>query len=130
MDIIERLKNYIVSRDYILLAFLFGSAVRGHFTKESDLDIALLFNKQQDIKDIISIADELSGLTERKIDLLVLNNAAPVIKMQVIKNGIVLKGRETPAYNQFFMLTIKEYDDLKRKRKVIEDNILKGRIYA
>jgi hypothetical protein len=38
--------------------------------------------------------------------------------------------RERRAYNEFFVTTVKEYDDLKRNRKEIEDNILKGRVYA
>jgi hypothetical protein len=38
--------------------------------------------------------------------------------------------RDVRRVNEFFVRTINEYDDLKRVRKPIEDNILKGRIYA
>lgn len=52
------------------------------------------------------------------------------LKMQVLKNGILIFKRDDKVYNKFFVNTINQYDDLKRVRKVCEDNILKGRIYG
>lgn len=63
-------------------------------------------------------------------DIVVLNNASPIIKMQVLKKGALLVNKDRRVYNEFFVKTVNEYDDLKRTRREIEDNILKGRIYA
>ena len=49
--------------------------------------------------------------------------------MQVLKNGLVVK-KDSHTYNDFFVRTLNEYDDLKYYRQEIEKNILKGRIYA
>jgi len=37
---------------------------------------------------------------------------------------------EKGAYEQFFVSTVKEYDDLKYCRREIEENILRRRLYA
>jgi len=59
-----------------------------------------------------------------------LDDASPILRMQVLKYGIRVYTRDVRRVNEFFVRTINEYDDLKRVRKPIEDNILKGRIYA
>jgi len=38
--------------------------------------------------------------------------------------------KDKKFYNQFYVDTLNQYDDLKQMRKICEDNILKGRIYA
>ncbi len=62
--------------------------------------------------------------------IVTLNNASPVIKMQVLKKGTLLVSKDPKVYNEFFVNTVKQYDDLKRTRKEIEEKILRGRIYA
>jgi uncharacterized protein len=64
------------------------------------------------------------------VDIVVLNSASPVIKMQVLKKGALLISKDRKVYHEFIVRTVNEYDDLKRTRKEIENNILKGRIYA
>ena len=78
--------------------------------------------------------NELRGKLEKMLgktaDLVALNEASPVIRMQVLRKGILLVNKNPMVYNEFFVNTIKEYYDLKQNRKQIEENILKGRIYA
>lgn len=76
------------------------------------------------------MTDEIEELIGSYVDLVVLNNCSPIIKMQVLKNSILLKKTSDSIYNDFFVKTIKEYDDLKYIRAYAEKNILKGRIYA
>ena len=64
------------------------------------------------------------------MDIAVLNNSSPIIRMQVLRNGILLKKKSLAVYCDFVTQTVKEYDVLKRKRKEAEDKILRGRIYA
>ena len=59
-----------------------------------------------------------------------LNDASPVLKMQVLKKGLLLYARNKKQLHQFFVETVNQYDDLKRIRKNCEDSILRGRIYA
>lgn len=123
--ITERLER----RDEIMLAFVYGSAAAGRDTSDSDLDIAILFKNGPSPDQEAAIRDELEEVSGKEIDLLSLNNASPIIRMQVVKGGQVLLARGS-AREEFFTRTVNEYDDLKYIRREIEKNIHKGRIYA
>ena len=129
-DRIKKLTEYLSLHRNILVAFVFGSFVSRDMTAMSDVDIALLFDGKIDFSGIRILIEELSDLLGIDVDIVVLNTAAPVIKMQILKKGRLLIGKGRRAYHEFFVTTVKEYDDLKRNRKEIEDNILKGRVYA
>jgi len=115
--------------DDIRLVFLFGSIATGHHTKTSDIDLAISFKTEPDCYYLDNIKNALSAFIKREIDIVVLNNASPIIKMQALRKGIPLI-RKGGAYEEFFTRTVEEYADLKIVRKEIEDNILKGRLYA
>ncbi len=129
-DIAGALKEYFKDKEEILLAFIFGSAVGDRLTKESDVDIAVLFSSMPAFSEVLKITDSVSEAVGREVDIVVLNNSSPVIRMQVLKNGKLIKSKDNVIYNNFFVRTVKEYDDLKYIRKEAEENMLKGRIYA
>lgn len=126
----EKLRELFNENEEIILAFLFGSAVSGRLTKDSDIDIAVLFNRLPDIADILDMKEAASAAAGRAVDMVVLNDSSPVIRMQVLKNGTVIRKKDEASYSNFFVKTVKEYDDLKYIRKEAEENILKGGIYA
>ncbi len=128
--IIAKLRQYFKHKDVASLVFIFGSIVSGHMTEQSDIDIAVLFSHKLQFHEILNTKDEVCTAIGREIDLVVLNDSSPVIRMQVLKNGVLIVNKDRAIYNDFFVRTIKEYDDLKRLRKEIEENILRGRIYA
>ena len=125
----EMLKDSLSRHAEIRLAFLFGSVAAGRETPSSDLDIAVLFQDAPSTEQLHSIGDELESKTGKEVDLVVLNDASPIIRMQVLKNGILLINHGT-TYEEFFARTVSEYDDLKTSRREIERNIHRGRIYA
>lgn len=131
-DIETELTGLLSGYPEIAFAYLFGSRVSGKATMNSDVDIALYFNEGQ-----LPVMDQLLGLEDRmtshlgqEVDILVLNSATPVIRMQVLKNGKRILENNRRAYIRFFIKTVNEYDCLKRVRQVNERNILKGRIYG
>ena len=128
--ILEQLGNFFSGRDNVLLAILFGSAAGESFTGKSDIDIAVQFRETPDSQDFLHIKDSVSALVNRETDIVVLNEASPIVRMQALKNGIVLFSRSSTVYSDFFVRTVKDYDDLKRIRKEAEDKILRGRMYA
>ena len=129
-DMAAKIKQYLSAYNDIAFAFLFGSSARGEVTTLSDVDIAIYFIRAVDFYRINGLREDLSELLGRETDIVVLNNAAPIIRMQVLKKGTLILDLNRRLYNEFFVDTVKEYDDLKRTRKDIEDKILRGRIYA
>ncbi|VAX26485.1 hypothetical protein MNBD_NITROSPIRAE02-917, partial [hydrothermal vent metagenome] len=89
-DMTEKLGNFLSKCSDVILVFLFGSFARGKATALSDLDIAILFYNTPDFYRINDLREKLSEVLNIPVDIVVLNNAAPVIKMQVLKKGILL----------------------------------------
>ena len=127
---IAEIKEFLEGREEVLLGYMFGSFVEGRLTNESDVDIALLFEKEPDLPTLVSIMNGITDITDRKVDIVVLNYASPIIRMQVLKRGRLLKKTNDKIYNDFFLRAVKEYDDLKIVRKAQEENILRGRVYV
>ena len=123
------LTDHLSTYDDIRLVFLFGSFAAGLHSEASDIDLAILFQIEPDFYFLDEIKNTLSGFIKKEIDIVTLNNASPIIKMQVLKNGIPLI-RRGHAYEEFFTRSVAEYADLKMVRREIEDNLLKGRLYA
>lgn len=128
--IISLLREFFSKQLNIQLSFLFGSYVKGYLTSESDIDVAILFDKAPDLSTLIELKSDLENILNKEIDIAILNTASPILKMQVLKNGRLIFKRDDKVYNKFFVNTINQYDDLKRVRKICEDHILKGRIYG
>ena len=129
MTLQKNLEEFSLQRENLLLVFLFGSIARGFGTDESDVDVAIMFERVPDFFGLNDLRDQLSRCAGREVDVLILNTASPIIKMQVLRYGVIIK-KDNRAYSDFFVTTVKEYHDLKFLRKEIEVNLLKGRIYA
>lgn len=130
IDMTQKLEKFFSIYSDVAFVFVFGSFVRGKMTSFSDLDIAIFFSKTTDFYRINDLKEKLSEILNIAVDIVVLNNASPIIKMQVLRNGTLLINKSPQTYNEFFVKTVNEYDDLKRIRKEIEEKILRGRIYA
>lgn len=127
-----KLVGYVKVNEDVAALYLFGSQAGGLTHKESDVDTAFLFQagKIPGSDQRLQIQDDLTALLGREVDVVVLNNASPVIRMQVLRKGKKIFERNRKAVNEFFVRTINEYDDLKRVRSVIEKNIIRGKIYG
>ena len=134
MIALENVKEIIValaqSNETMAGVYVFGSVVSQRLTAESDIDVGLLFEKKTSALEVMQLQEELSGAFGMQADVANLDEASPILRMQVLKNGVRVFVRNPRRVNEFFVRAINEYDDLKRVRKPIEDNILKGRIYA
>jgi len=106
-----------------------GSFAKGTARPDSDVDVAVLFGRPFGPEDVLELKGRLEKLLERDVDLVVLDRAGPVIRMQALKTGILLAS-EKGAYEEFFVATVNEYDDLKYNRREIEESLLRRRHYA
>ncbi len=95
----KELKEYFSSKDSVILAYLFGSTVRGDTGRLSDVDIGVLLDEKLSKKDRfdleLKLISEIAILIKKnKIDLVVLNEAPLLLAHNIIKNGIILKSDE------------------------------------
>jgi predicted nucleotidyltransferase len=62
-------------------------------TPLSDIDVAVLFVDAPSHSVLQALKDELSGVLEREADVIVLNDASPILRMQVLRYGILVHQR-------------------------------------
>jgi len=100
----KELTEYFSSKDSVILAYLFGSTVRGDAGRLSDIDIGVLVNENLSKKDRFDLELKLMGeiavlINKNKIDLIILNEAPLLLAYNIIKDGIILKSSETERVN-------------------------------
>lgn len=113
----------------IQAAILFGSEASGQAKEESDIDVALLYKKKPDILDTLQFKQHLSDEMGREVDLVLLNDASPILAMQVIKNGVSLFVLNERALREYEVRLITDYADLKIHLEPFEQNILKRKLH-
>ena len=105
---VEKLRRYFEEEENVLLAFIFGSSVRGAQGEDSDLDIGIyLSNKTEEDK----IWREISKIVEREIDLVVLNDAPATLISNVFKTGIPLVIKDRKLYWNLYLPKSLEAED-------------------
>lgn len=131
----EQLKRTAECHKEIIALYLFGSVViKAH---PEDIDIAVLADEKQigpgryPLQYVGSLTSDLvDAVQSDDVDLVLLNNASPVLCMQVLRNGTLVFERDRRAVAAFMVRTMGTYHDLKMIRRPIERQILKGRIYG
>ena len=120
-----------VLTDRVIFAMVYGSILKPSFNQKSDVDVALYLNHNEDTPvNLLNFQAELSEATGRDVDLVFLNRADLIITMQILTNGQLIVENDHRQFIEFKALKISQYIDFKMSRKIIEDNMLKGRIYA
>lgn len=111
-EILEKLKTYFAGRDEIVMAFLFGSAVKGTMTDESDVDVAVYFkpeNGRVDLEEkrifpnLSEIWRDVEKITQRNTDLVVLNNASANVASAAISNSLPIIIKDQTLYWRFYL---------------------------
>ncbi len=112
-DISFKLKEFLNKNANIHFGLIFGSCVKGKQKRGSDLDVAIYFKNLPGGVEVLYLINELSELTGKEIDLIVLNSASPFLRHQVMKYGITLIVKDRFTYRQFREKTISDYDEYK-----------------
>lgn len=100
--LITRLRGALEARPEILEAYLFGSCARGAPRPESDVDVAVYVEPallpNSPFGYAAQIATDLAGAAHpQRIDVVVLNQAPPLLYYRVLRDGIRLFARQLVA---------------------------------
>jgi len=111
-DFTEKLTEYFLNDTNIVFALYFGSYVHKR-RRPRDLDVAIYFKDPPEGINLLFLINNLSNISDREVDLVVLNNASVFLRHQVMKYGIpaVIKNRD--IYRRFREKTIADYDEYK-----------------
>ena len=98
----------------VVLCYLHGSVAKGIARDDSDIDIAVLFDRMPD--DVIgatgALIQALAGLAQgRELDIAILNEASPLLKQIVASTGKLLYARSTEDELRFQIRAMHEYED-------------------
>jgi predicted nucleotidyltransferase len=122
----EDLEKMFGHDERIMVAYLYGSKVRGSYTPESDTDVAVLLSEvPEDVLEYyLDLADRISEALVESVDLVILNEAPPLLKHQVIKHGRLLYSRDVRARVEFEAKAEKEYLDFKVRRERYDEALM------
>lgn len=100
MGCLEALATAVDSVPELKLAVLFGSAAALRDRADSDLDIGVLLAGDRSA-DLPALRVRLERVTGRIVDLVPLESAPPLLRMEVARHGRVLLEREPGAWSLF-----------------------------
>ena len=121
--LVKKIKEILEPVEYVIFAYLFGSYATGNEWAESDIDIAVYVN-QKKIKDFFDVKINLltlltDALKTDDVDLLILNEATPVLKYEVLTKGVLLFTKDENVHTEFYLRGFKEFFDY---RYLLEKN--------
>ena len=113
------LRSYFEKRPEVQLAYLFGSQATGKANALSDVDVAILTDPGKVRKNLPYgykaeiCADLMKLLKTNRVDVVLLNEAPPFLKHQVLKTGKPLVVYDQRARLQFETEALRRYLDVK-----------------
>ena len=122
----------ILKKMSISLIYLFGSSITGTQRAESDIDIGVVFEKPERIKNTMIIFEELylslsQVFPDRDLDIVFLDFAPLTLQFEVVTTGKVIYRVSREFEYDYKEKIIKEYIDFKPLLD-IQDQILLERI--
>ena len=107
----------VASEPGVLAAYVFGSVAAGRTRPGSDVDVAVLLRDEMGSNQrfrcrLKLIADLGSALRRSDVDVVVLNEASPLLAHRVLSKGKLVFERSASARVRFQVMTANRYADM------------------
>ena len=110
LPLLRNLLHILEANPHINFAYLFGSYAKGRAKGGSDLDIAVWVKEPVDKIELMTAIGEA---VPKEIDLVILNDAPPLLRHQVMRYGKLLFCKVKKEHTRFKVWSIKEYEDFR-----------------
>lgn len=123
-ELISKLREVLEKEEKIAFAVLFGSFAEGRDTFLSDIDLAIYLSQDMELLQLGRIVGELEKVTERRVDLLILNDAlekSPQIVYEVLSNGRLIFCRDRKSFMEFKVRGMLIYFDTAYLRDMVNE---------
>lgn len=114
MDVIKECKDILMEYEKIIFAYIFGSYVENKMKVDSDIDIAIYLKEDLKPDEYLKIKNILFDILKIEVDLVILNEAPPLLKYEIYKKNILLFTRDKIIESNYKVKTLFEYNDIKR----------------
>lgn len=100
-----KLQEYFRNEPSVILTFLFGSQIKNLSRKNSDWDIGiyLKLEESQDMEIFDVIWLKVEEILNTEVDLILLNEAPPLLASRIVREGIPLVIKDRKLYWDFFL---------------------------
>lgn len=100
MEMLERLKRQAAVWPELKLAVLFGSTARGQARPKSDVDLGVLLDPYSpELR--FQVEAELGRAAGRPVDVVLLDDAPPLLRFEIAREGVLLFQREDHRWTDF-----------------------------
>lgn len=112
--IIAKIKSYFKSKKEVIAIYLYGSYARNEQKKDSDIDLAVLFNEKTDNRLSLRFKYEsdLSHLLDLEVEIQELNNIGIELGKRIIDEGTKIFTKSPQMDNIFKERLISKYFDM------------------
>ena len=127
----------VSGRHEIQAAYVFGSVATGRARPDSDVDVAVLVDRRVKRAQMLKyrlklMADLGSALRRSDVEVVILNEAPPLLAHRVLSQGRLVFERSAPARVRFQVKTGARYFDLipmfETHIRYLKKNVRKGRV--
>jgi predicted nucleotidyltransferase len=117
--------SVLEERHHPVAVLLYGSHASGLPTAASDVDLGMVVGgPTPDAFALAKTRSDLEAILGRSVDLVALDSASPILRMEVLRRHRVLCNHDPEKFETFVVRTLGEYFDLKRVREPIERALL------
>jgi uncharacterized protein len=122
-EIEKKIRTVLANKLSPKLVYIFGSMVKSRVRDDSDIDIAILTDKQIDEYKLYMVSQQLADQLKREVDIVDLSKASTVFKAEILRTGKLLYNSDNMIKMHFQLNVLKQYSLLNEERKRIVSRI-------
>jgi uncharacterized protein len=101
MNVVSLLHDHLDHEPAVELVVLFGSHARGRARRDSDLDLGIAWSAGTGRLSRNAVLDRIERATRATVDMIDLDEAPPLLRMEIARTGKVIVARSPESWPDF-----------------------------